>query len=62
MEGLGSCHATKDCLAVVWLSEAEKELRDYKTWPQTFRKFDGVLYGQKWADPALMRIRLNIVR
>jgi len=26
-----------------------------------FRKYDGVLYGQKLADPALMRIRLNIV-
>lgn len=25
-----------------------------------FKKFDGVLYGQKWADPALMRIHLNI--
>jgi hypothetical protein len=27
-----------------------------------FRKFDGGLYGQKWTDPALMRIRLNIVQ
>jgi hypothetical protein len=26
-----------------------------------FRKFDGMLYGRKWADVALMRIRLNIV-
>ncbi|MFZ1743379.1 MAG: DUF6884 domain-containing protein [Pontixanthobacter sp.] len=26
-----------------------------------FRKFNGMLYGQKWADPAFMRIRLNIV-
>jgi hypothetical protein len=27
-----------------------------------FKKIDGVLYGQKFPDPALMRIRLNIVR
>jgi hypothetical protein len=26
-----------------------------------FGKYDGLLSGQKWADPALMRIRLNIV-
>ncbi len=27
-----------------------------------FRKLDGVLYGQKLAESALMRIGLNIVR